>query len=365
MGDFFKQLMLGIHQHYRNQHRDNFDFEIRPINSPYAVIAVGRQALEAEVAKQLKESESALIFPSIHSGDYFFEHIEAFEYLYEMLQDRQSRERYIEILLYKILGFTKVKLTLNTADFWQQRSEIARCMRDLKIEANFRENHLHLYDLKPIGYDISIYLFQNGIFVDFILEQYRYQNLVCAQEGDVVIDGGGCWGDTALYFAEKGAEKVYVFEFIPSNIAILQQNISLNPQHHAAINIVKHPLWERSGLQLSYQDRGPASQVGASGEFDDLIETLSIDDLYQREALERVDFIKMDIEGAELSALKGAEKTIRTHKPKLAISVYHKPNDMIEIPRYLHALCPEYQFYFDYYTIIGTELVLYAVCPQH
>ena len=196
-----------------------------------------------------------------------------------------------------------------------------------------------------------------------MLEQYRYQDHVCVEKGDIVIDGGGCWGDTALYFAEKGAGSVYVFEFIPSNVAILRQNLNLNPQHDSAIHIIEHPLWERSDLPLSYRDKGPASQVGAEGEFADVIETLSIDDLYRREALEHVDFIKMDIEGAELSALKGAAKTIRTHKPKLAISVYHKYDDMIEIPRYLHSLCPEYRFYFDYYTIIGTEFVLYAVCP--
>ncbi|WP_316369266.1 FkbM family methyltransferase [Candidatus Thiodiazotropha sp. CDECU1] len=363
MSDFFKQLMQGMRQHYRNQHRDNFDFEIRPHNSPYAVKAEERSALEEELAELLNSGQSALIFPSIHGGDYFLEHIEAFEPMYEMLGDTQSRKRYIEVLLYKILGFTKVKLSLNTPEFWEQRAEIARCKGDLTIEANFRESCLHLYDLRSIGFDVSMFLFQNGIFVDFVLEQYRYQDHVCVEKGDIVIDGGGCWGDTALYFAEKGAGSVYVFEFIPSNVAILRQNLNLNPQHDSAIHIIEHPLWERSDLPLSYRDKGPASQVGAEGEFADVIETLSIDDLYRREALEHVDFIKMDIEGAELSALKGAAKTIRTHKPKLAISVYHKYDDMIEIPRYLHSLCPEYRFYFDYYTIIGTEFVLYAVCP--
>ena len=137
MSDFFKQLMQGMRQHYRNQHRDNFDFEIRPHNSPYAVKAEERSALEEELAELLNSGQSALIFPSIHGGDYFLEHIEAFEPMYEMLGDTQSRKRYIEVLLYKILGFTKVKLSLNTPEFWEQRAEIARCKGDLTIEANF------------------------------------------------------------------------------------------------------------------------------------------------------------------------------------------------------------------------------------
>jgi hypothetical protein len=68
----------------------------------------------------------------------------------------------------------------------------------------------------------------------------------------------------------------------------------------------------------------------------------------------------MDIEGAELNALHGAEQTIRTFKPKLAISVYHKPNDLAEIPSYLNNLGLGYEFFLDHFTIYGGETVLFA-----
>ena len=58
MSDFFKQLMQGMRQHYRNQHRDNFDFEIRPHKSPYAVKAEQRLALEEELAEQLNRQDT-------------------------------------------------------------------------------------------------------------------------------------------------------------------------------------------------------------------------------------------------------------------------------------------------------------------
>ena len=73
-------------------------------------------------------------------------------------------------------------------------------------------------------------------------------------------------------------------------------------------------------------------------------------------------FIKMDIEGSELEALKGASTTISANKPKLAICVYHKIEDFWEIPIYINKLAPEYKFYVGHHTVSLTcpETVLYA-----
>lgn len=73
-------------------------------------------------------------------------------------------------------------------------------------------------------------------------------------------------------------------------------------------------------------------------------------------------FITMDIEGAELEAIKRASRTIRVHKPDLAVCVYHLPNHIWEIPLYLHSLVPEYRFYIRNYTGYPSETVLYATC---
>jgi hypothetical protein len=73
-------------------------------------------------------------------------------------------------------------------------------------------------------------------------------------------------------------------------------------------------------------------------------------------------FIKMDIEGSELEALKGAKNTIKNQKPRLAISVYHKPEDIFEIPLYLKELVPAYKFYLRHDCLVNlTETVLYAM----
>ena len=75
------------------------------------------------------------------------------------------------------------------------------------------------------------------------------------------------------------------------------------------------------------------------------MELTTIDDFVREKNIPKVDFIKMDIEGAELDALKGAINTIKTFKPKLAICIYHKPEHFYEIPTFIKSIVPEYKIW--------------------
>ena len=88
------------------------------------------------------------------------------------------------------------------------------------------------------------------------------------------------------------------------------------------------------------------------------IEVRKLDDMLRDR---KVTFLKMDIEGSELAALRGAERIIREQRPKLAICVYHKPEDMWEIPGFILNCHPDYKLYLRHYSISYTETVLYAV----
>jgi hypothetical protein len=90
------------------------------------------------------------------------------------------------------------------------------------------------------------------------------------------------------------------------------------------------------------------------------VKTAAIDDVVSDDA---VTLIKMDVEGAELEALRGAEKTILKNKPRLAVCVYHKPQDILTIPLYMQSLAPEYRFYLRHHDFDHRfcETVLYAV----
>lgn len=88
-----------------------------------------------------------------------------------------------------------------------------------------------------------------------------------------------------------------------------------------------------------------------------VIETDTIDNVLNGN---KATFIKMDIEGSELEALKGAEYTLKTYKPRLAISLYHKSEDIFEIPQYILSVVPDYKLYIRHYTSDIWETVLYA-----
>lgn len=80
---------------------------------------------------------------------------------------------------------------------------------------------------------------------------------------------------------------------------------------------------------------------------------------------DKVTFIKMDVEGAELESLKGAKEIIIRDKPKLAISIYHKPEDMAAIPLYIKRLVPKYKFYIRHHSNGSSETVLYAIMEEN
>lgn len=357
--NFYQHFIEHYFLSLRSKYDDNFNFDCI---GGLALHNVATRRLEIEKALAIIAEQTKQNFVCINESTFFDQNIEQFEYLYNHLVDDESKHRFIEILCYKILGFTKVKLSKPELYMYEKINELEQFSNpdDFIVLDNFPLN-LTKFNLRLDAGEINLYFSKYGIYINFIMEQYNYKSIVEVLPGDIVVDCGACWGDTALYFAFKGAKRIYSFEFIESQCKIFNMNVSMNPKYRERIELVKLPLWEKSDIELSYHDNGPGSRVGEKNLYPNKVKTICLDDFAREQNIEKIDFIKMDIEGAELSALRGAEGAIRRHKPKLAICVYHKNDDMIEIPRYLMSINPSYKFYFDYYTNLGWEYVLYAV----
>jgi FkbM family methyltransferase len=295
---------------------------------------------------------------------------EGLSWLYELLADEPSKQTLIKVWAYRLLGPKKVKLPHNTPSYWSQREATKYLIKGSgNIKVKFPKLTMKHMSLEELGYPIEIYYAASGLMATFILGQYEYRKRkpeIKAEEGDYVIDGGGCWGDTTLYFSHRVGEggKVYSFEFNSENLEVLNKNLNLNPALLKRIEVVPKALWGASNEVIRYSANGPATSLaqasGNKGQGSLQVTTVSIDDFVRERELPRVDFIKMDIEGAELNALKGALETIRRFRPKLAISIYHRDVDFIEIPAYLNNLALGYVFYLDHFTIYGEETILFA-----
>jgi FkbM family methyltransferase len=290
------------------------------------------------------------------------------EWLYDYLDDADSKEILLKVLAYRILGHRRVKLPLNTDLYWKRLSELDERAADAEaIEIGINGWKLSKLNLEPEGYHIELFTRPTGVFVQFLMQQYRCQlddSAIEVKQGDTVIDCGGCFGDTALYFAHKSGQSgcVYSFEFMPENLIIFQRNMRLNKDLAERIQLMGKPLWSSSGLKLFIEGSGPGTHLTPRPKDSSAkeVKTFSIDDLMQEKKLRRVDFIKMDIEGAELEALKGAKNTLLRFKPKLAISVYHNLHDFWTIPQWLDSLDLGYHFYLRHFTIHSEETVLFA-----
>jgi FkbM family methyltransferase len=296
------------------------------------------------------------------------EKVEELNWFYNNLSD-PDKVLLIEIIAYRLLGYKKIKLSINNLAYRQElkKAESLANYNDM-IESKFMHFKLYKMNLTPIGKNIQFYFSPLGVAIDYLLEQYAYkqngQVVVQAESGDTVLDIGGCWGDTALYFANKVGEKgkVYSFEFIPENINLFYKNIGLNPKHAAHIELIKQPVSDKSGQIVYFKDNGPGSQIKIDpfAEQTGSTSTLSIDDFVEKFSIDKVDFIKMDIEGAEPIALKGAINTIKKYRPKLAIAIYHSMSDFVNIPRWIHDLNLDYELHLAHYTIHEEETVIFA-----
>ncbi len=290
------------------------------------------------------------------------------DFFYDSLSDNESKKWFVDLICFRILGNKKIKLQVKHPEDKKilHRIKAVENIND-SIDPNFLHFKLNKFDLNPLGKNVKLYFMAQGILIDFFLEQYRYNKNgvgICAKENDVVIDAGGCWGDTALYFADRVGEKgkVFSFEFIPNNLSIFQKNLDLNPRFQNKIEIVNKPLSDISGKKIYYKDLGPGSKVEFENfqEADGSTETISIDDFVSTNDVPKIDFIKMDIEGSELPALKGAIQVIKKYKPQLAIAIYHSWDDFINIPKWILDLNLGYKIYLGHYTIHAEETVIYA-----
>jgi FkbM family methyltransferase len=188
---------------------------------------------------------------------------------------------------------------------------------------------------------------------------YFREELFQLGKREALVDCGAFDGDTVNLFLEITAgsfNRIIAFEPDPDNFAKLSGFVNaLHTEirkrimlHQAATGAVH----ERVRMEVG---SGPASHLG-SGECE--VECLTLDSVLREVS---ATFIKMDIEGSELSTLAGARESIRRDSPVLAVSAYHRQGDLWNIPLCIHEMNPDYSFHLRPHMLEAWDLVCYAV----
>ncbi len=185
--------------------------------------------------------------------------------------------------------------------------------------------------------------------------QYFDPHIVRFCDNEILVDGGCLNLSTSLELRERvPGVKVHAFEPSPENYRLCME--IKNRESFDNATIYNLGLWSKAA-ELGFSDTGDgSSSVKESGET-----IIRVDRLDKIIVDEKVTFIKMDLEGAELEALKGARQIIQKCRPKMAISIYHKQEDLLTIPSLIMEYVDNYKYFIRCYKNEFREVVLYAV----
>lgn len=296
---------------------------------------------------------------------FFTREYRAFFQTYNLLADEASKQLFLRLIMYRLAGHLRVRIK-DDAGQTQEAALYAQAegwlQGDSELPLGGAFGGLKAYRGVPYnGAQVDLDGWPGSIVYTYLKRQYLYERdgvRIRPETGDTVLDLGACLGDTTVAFATcvGPTGRVVAFDPLTAHVRAVRHNVAMNGRE-AVVTVVPRAVSDQAndlpdgvghdgavnpGFRIQ-QDAMPLTTIDAAAA-----------------GLDRVDFIKMDIEGAELLALKGGVETLRRHRPKLAISIYHRLEDYIALPLWLASTLPDYEFHLDHYTIHAEETVLFG-----
>ncbi len=206
---------------------------------------------------------------------------------------------------------------------------------------------------------VDILNFRKNMDISY-LKEYRvdssgqyFEDFLDLSDGEVFVDVGGYDGETSREFINQcpNYNSIYIFE--PSKESLSKAKDRLRSFKN--IYFIQKGLSDKRE-ELKFNDSlGSANTISKDGGLKIVVDAL--DNLVKQ----RVTFIKMDIEGVESLAIKGCVNHIKKSHPKLAICVYHKPDDLWKIPKQIFKIRDDYSIYLRHYSEGIDETVMFFI----
>lgn len=258
----------------------------------------------------------------------------------------------IHVIAHKVLYFWEkwhpTEQMIKSQKFFKENEKQIERVKSLLADGFSKETYQRMIDFRQDRKKFPRYS-ENDI--------YFVKNIIKIKDNSVFIDCGAYVGDTIERFIKRYGKYKTIYAFEPDLLNCKKMQQMIMKYNWKNINILQCASWSSNTILRFTNDSFTKTGNSISEEGKTQINADSIDNILKG----GVDLIKMDVEGAELESLKGAQKTILTYKPQLAICIYHSDQDMISIPLYIHELCPDYKLYVRHHTCNLSDMVLYAV----
>lgn len=190
--------------------------------------------------------------------------------------------------------------------------------------------------------------------------QYFDDDIIRLGCNETLVDCGACRGEDTLEFLKRmsvhgqsACARVYAIEPDKENAVVLKERLA---DACGRVDVIEAAVGNVEGVVRFASGLRDQSRQSENGNIE--IPMRTIDGLV---GAGPATFIKMDVEGAELSALKGGAEVIRKHHPRLAVCIYHRPCDLFDIFDFIRDLDSRYAFHFRNYMPSGVDSVLYAI----
>lgn len=296
----------------------------------------------------------------VYFFNWFHEHIYSLYSAFSYLSDTDSKRLYIALILYRLCGHLCCQIPVSydssAANIQRYKNIEYFGISEIATKGMFDSVRHYDFSFKGNRYVVDCL----GLEYYLYRGQYYYQGgeiSICPRPGDIVIDGGAFMGDAASVFSNSVGPtgRVYAFDPVQDHLDIINFNISQFPLRNVESipYALGHAIVHKEPIRLNKYSPG----FNARGQ---VLPTISLNEFIKSVEKKRFDFLKLDVEGAEMDVLKGGVDAIAGCRATVAVSIYHTPNDFFDILNFLAKQLKNYSFHLGHYTIHREETVLYC-----
>ena len=272
-----------------------------------------------------------------------------FNIFYDMLEDNISKKFFNKAVIYRYM------LSFYPEAFITIKNALHLVFKYSVVDIRYWIFKRILFLIQRFKYPLEIEVWIT--FYIFGLKQYDIKNIFEVKDDAVIFDIGAWKGDTAYFFSKKCSDNAQIYAFEPDNYAyeILEK---IKNKYKLNNVITKNVLFSNAEKEIDFVSMIKNTPTVKK-------KTITIDKFVEENNIEKIDYIKMDVEGAERTILEGAIKTIKKFKPSLAIAIYHGGKlfmeDFYDIPLFIkNTMGEDYEYYIRTFHPAGLETILFG-----